>query len=121
MMSTKKDYIGRVMAERPALLGADRPTLVGFKPVDRAQRLRAGAHFIRRGRASRRPRNDQGYMTSVAFSPTLGHWIGLGLLAGGPSRHGERVRAWDPVRGGDVLVEVCDPVFYDPDGERLRG
>ena len=60
-------------------------------------------------------------MTSVAFSPTLGHWIGLGLLAGGPSRHGERVRACDPVRGGDVQVEVCDPVFYDPAGERLRG
>ena len=60
-------------------------------------------------------------MTSVAFSPTLGHWIGLGLLAGGPSRHGERVRAYDPVRDGDVLVEVCDPVFYDPAGERLRG
>jgi sarcosine oxidase subunit alpha len=60
-------------------------------------------------------------VTSVAFSPTLGHWIGLGLLAGGPARHGERVRAYDPVRSGDVVVEVCDPVFYDPAGERLRG
>jgi sarcosine oxidase subunit alpha len=60
-------------------------------------------------------------MTSVAFSPTLGHWIGLGLLAHGPTRHGEKVRAWDPVRGGDVLVEACNPVFYDPAGERLRG
>ena len=60
-------------------------------------------------------------MTSVAFSPALGHWIGLGLLAQRASRHGERVRACDPVRDGDVLVEVCDPVFYDPAGERLRG
>jgi hypothetical protein len=25
------------------------------------------------------------------------------------------------VRSGDELVEVCDPVFYDPAGERLRG
>ena len=55
-------------------------------------------------------------MTSVAFSPALGHWVGLGLLAGGASRHGERVRAYDPVRSGDELVEVCDPVFYDPGG-----
>jgi len=31
------------------------------------------------------------------------------------------VRAYDPVRSGDELVEVCDPVFYDPAGERLRG
>ena len=87
---------------------------------NRKERLRAGAHFIREG-AEPTARNDEGYMTSVAFSPTLGHWIGLGLLAGGPSRHGERVRAYDPVRGGDVAVEVCNPVFYDPAGERLRG
>ena len=115
MMSTRKDYVGRVMADRPALLASDRPALVGLKPVDRAARLRAGAHFIPVG-AEPVAANDQGYMTSVAFSPALGHWVGLGLLAGGPSRHGERVRAYDPVRSGDELVEVCDPVFYDPGG-----
>jgi methylglutamate dehydrogenase subunit C len=120
MMSTRKDYVGRVMADRPALLAPDRPALVGLKPVDRAGRLRAGAHFVPVG-AAPAAANDQGYMTSVAFSPTLGHWVGLGLLAGGPSRLGKRVRAWDPVRSGDELVEVCDPVFYDPAGERLRG
>ena len=83
MLSARKDYIGRVMAQRPGMLAADRPTLVGFKPVDRAERLRAGAHFIPEG-AQPVAANDQGYMTSVAFSPTLGHWIGLGLLAHGP-------------------------------------
>jgi methylglutamate dehydrogenase subunit C len=120
MMAKRKDYVGRVMAQRPGLVAADRPTLVGFKPLDRSERLRAGAHFIAR-QAQAVAASDQGYMTSVAFSPTLGHWIGLGLLVGGPSRHGERVRAYDPLRSGDVLVEVCDPVFYDPSGERLRG
>ena len=60
--------------------------------------------------------NDEGYMTSVAFSPMLGHWIGLGLLARGPQRIGERVRAYDPVRNGDVEVEICNPVFFDPEG-----
>ena len=120
MLSTRKDHIGRVMAQRPGLLALDRPTLAGFKPVNRQDRLRAGAHFIREG-TEPAASSDEGHMTSVAFSPTLGHWIGIGLLAGGPSRHGERVRAWDPVRSGDVLVEVCDPVFYDPAGERLRG
>jgi sarcosine oxidase subunit alpha len=120
MQSTRKDYIGRVMAQRPGLLAEGRPMLAGFKPVNRAERLRAGAHFLREG-AEPSLGNDEGYMTSVAFSPMLGHWIGLGLLAGGPSRHGERVRAYDPVRNGDVLVEVCNPVFYDPAGERLRG
>lgn len=47
-----------------------------------------------------------------------GSWIALGLLARGPERHGERLRALDPVRGGDTLVEVCAPVFHDPRGLR---
>ncbi len=108
------------MAQRPGLMAADRPRLVGLKPVNRQDRLRAGAHFIR---ADAKPsgREDEGYMTSVAFSPTLDHWVGLGFLVRGPERHGERVHACDPVRGGNVAVEVCHPVFYDPAGERLRG
>jgi methylglutamate dehydrogenase subunit C len=120
MMSAKTDYIGRVMAQRPGLTDPSRPTLVGIKPVDRTARLRAGAHFIPEG-AAPVAGNDEGHVTSVAFSPSLGHWIGLGLLSRGPERHGQRVRAWDPVRAGDTLVEVCGPVFLDPQGERLRG
>jgi len=119
MMSTKKDYIGRVMAARPALIDPRRPTLVGLKPVDPAARLRAGAHFIASG-ASPSPKTDEGYMTSTAFSPSLGHWIGMGLLARGPERVGERIRAYDPVRSADVEVEIVAPVFVDPKGERLR-
>ena len=120
MMSTKKDFIGRAMAERPALLDPDRPMLAGFKPVDRAERLRAGAHFVPLG-APAAAEYDEGHMTSVAFSPTLGYWIGLGLLRRGPERVGERVRAFDPVRGGDVAVEICSPSFVDAAGERFRG
>jgi methylglutamate dehydrogenase subunit C len=120
MMSRKKDFIGRIMAERPALLDPERPALAGFKPVDPAQRLRAGAHFIPFGLAATAS-NDEGHMTSVAFSPTLGYWIGLGLIRRGPERIGEGVRAVDPVRGASVDVEICHPVVIDPEGERLRG
>lgn len=120
MMSKKKDYIGRVLADRSALVAPDRPTLVGFQPIDRAARLRAGAHFIPVGAAATAS-NDEGYMTSVAFSPMLNHWIGLGVLKHGPERIGQRVRAYDPVRNGDVEVEICSPVFFDPDGARLNG
>lgn len=119
MMSSKKDFIGRVLAGRPALLDPDRPSLVGFKPVDRTLRLKAGAHFVPVG-ALADAVHDEGYMTSVAFSPTLGHWIGLGFLKRGPERIGERVRAYDPVRNGDTEVEICNPVFVDPQGERPR-
>jgi sarcosine oxidase subunit alpha len=120
MMSTKKDFIGRVMAERPGLCAPDRLTLVGVKPVDPVDRLRAGAHFLPLG-AKASAEQDQGYLTSVAFSPSLGHSIGLALIAAGPSRIGEKLRAYDPVRNGDVVVELCNPVFIDPLGERVRG
>jgi len=120
MLSKRKDFIGRVMAERAALRAADRPRFVGFKPADRTQRIRAGAHFLPLGAPSVGD-NDQGYMTSVAFSPTLGHWVGLGLLQRGPERIGERVRAFDPVRDSDVEVEICAPTFVDPERVRLHG
>jgi methylglutamate dehydrogenase subunit C len=119
MMSRRKDYVGRVLAGRPALLDADRPRLSGFKPVDPRQRLRAGAHLIRPG-APFSAENDEGMMTSVAFSPSCGHWIGLGLLARGPERIGERVVAADPLRHSNVELEVCDPCFVDPAGTRIH-
>ncbi|MDX2202855.1 MAG: sarcosine oxidase subunit alpha family protein [Hyphomicrobiaceae bacterium] len=119
MMSRKKDFIGRVLAERPALTAPGRMQLVGLRPLAAGARLRAGAHFLAPG-APAHAGNDEGVMTSVAFSPLIGSWIGLGLLKSGPSRLGQRVRAYDPVRGGDVEVEVVQPCFLDPSGERLH-
>ena len=73
---------------RPALPIPRARALVGLRPVDRTDRLRAGAHFLAvDGAAS--IENDQGYVTSVAFSAGLGHWIGLGFLARGPERIGD--------------------------------
>jgi sarcosine oxidase subunit alpha len=120
LMSRRKDFVGRAMAARPALIDPGRLTLVGLRPVDRTTRLHAGAHLLPID-AAPVAANDQGHVTSAAFSPTLNHWIALGLLAGGRGRLGETVRAYDPVRNGDVPVEVVDPVFVDPAGERLRG
>lgn len=119
MMSTKKDYVGRVLAQRPGLLAPDRWDLVGIRPADRTARLRAGAHVIAVGQPST-PANDQGYVTSVAFSPTNGHWIGLALIGAGRTRIGQRARAVDLLRGTDVEVEICNPVFVDPQGARLH-
>ncbi len=119
MMSTKKDYIGRVLADRPALTEPDRMRVVGLKPLDPAKRLRAGAHLLPAD-ATTDAEQDQGVVTSVAFSPSLGHWIGLGLLQHGPERLGERIRAVDLVRDTDIEVDVCAPCFVDQQGERLR-
>ena len=120
MMSGKKDYIGRQLAQRPALADPNRPRLVGLKASDPRQRLRAGAHLLAQGAAPTID-NDEGYVSSATYSPSLDTHIALGLLARGAERHGEIVRAVDPLRGGDTLVEVVPPVFVDPKGERQRG
>ncbi|CAO4163680.1 sarcosine oxidase subunit alpha family protein [Methylorubrum populi] len=119
MLAKKKDYVGRLMKERPALTDPDRPVLVGFRPVEPGARLRAGAHFLALG-AEPSLEADEGVMTSVAYSPSLKSWIGIGLLRRGPERHGERVRAYDPVRDADIEIEICSPVFVDPKEEKLR-
>jgi sarcosine oxidase subunit alpha len=120
MLSTKKDFIGKTMAARPGLIDPDRPALVGIRPVDRSARLRGGAHLLPVG-AETIAAHDQGYVTSTCFSPIMEGWIGLALLARGRERIGERVRAVSPVRGTDIEVEVCSPIFFDPAGARLRG
>lgn len=119
MLVKKKDYIGRLLKERPAPTDPDRPILTGFRPVGRGSRLRAGAHFLGLGVAASLAA-DEGSMTSVAYSPSLGHWIGIGLIRRGGERLGERVRAYDPVRGEDIEVEICSPVFVDPEGRSMH-
>jgi methylglutamate dehydrogenase subunit C len=120
MVSTRKDFVGRALAPRPALIDLERPALVGLRPVDRSQHLRAGAHLVASPRAARKGQS-LGWVTSVAPSPTLGHWIGLGLARGGLEQHrGQRLVASFPLKGEAVAVEVVSPHFVDPDGERLR-
>lgn len=120
MVSDKKDCIGKVMAGRSHLVSDDREQLVGLKPVGAVQKLLGGSHLVNVGDEPVRV-NDQGYVTSVCHSPTLGHMIGLGFLKNGRARMGEQVRAVDLLRDFDTQCEICAPCFIDPAGERLRG
>jgi methylglutamate dehydrogenase subunit C len=108
-----------VMAARPALVDPKRPKLVGLRPSDAGKRLHAGAHLLPIG-AAHVAENDQGIITSVAFSPSLDHWVGLGFIVGGSERIGQTVMMVDFMRKAFTEVELCAPVFVDPKGERLR-
>lgn len=120
MMSRKKDFIGKTASQRPGLMEESRERLVGLKPVGDVRQLTAGAHLFNADDPAIRE-NDQGYVTSVGFSPTLGHYIGLGFLKHGPERIGETIRMVDHLRGVETTCEVCNPVFFDPEGGRARG
>jgi sarcosine oxidase subunit alpha len=116
MVSAKKDCIGKAAAARPGMVGAERDQLVGLKA---ALPMGAGAHLFTMGDRVHRE-TDQGYVTSVCYSPTLDAHLGLAFLRNGRARHGERIRVVDHLRKIDVLAEVTDPVFHDKEGVKLR-
>jgi len=120
MISPAKDCIGKVMADRPGLKGPLREQLVGLKPAGAAKLMTAGAHLFMQG-AKAVSDNDQGFVTSPCYSPTLGHPIALAMLQNGRARHGEVIDMVDHLRGVRTACVVCEPVFYDPDGGRCRG
>jgi sarcosine oxidase subunit alpha len=120
MFSNAKDCIGQAAAQRPGLLDPARERLVGLRAVEEGRRLTAGAHLFPK-EAKAVTANDQGYVTSACYSPTLDCYLGLAFLKNGPDRHGEVIRMVDHLRGVDTLAEVCDPVFFDPEGGRARG
>ena len=112
----KKDCIGKAAALRPGLHGPEREQLVGLRS-DAA--IGAGAHLFIPGDPVDRV-HDQGYVTSACWSPTLGSHLGLGFLKDGRARHGQRIRLVDHMRKTDVICEVTDSVFLDPEGAKLR-
>jgi sarcosine oxidase subunit alpha len=64
--------------------------------------------------------NDQGYITSVAWSPMLNLWVGLALVERGRERHGEIVKVFDGLRNIHIYAEICDPVHFDRENKRLH-
>ena len=62
-----------------------------------------------------------GYVTSVTYSPALGHPIALALLANGAKRLGQTIVAASPLTNTRVAVRVVGSCFYDPQGVRQNG
>jgi len=117
--ATKPDFIGKAMLQREGMQAADRPRLVGVKPIDPATSFRTGAHILADGVAATLE-NDQGYVTSSAFSPSLGHTIGLALVKNGPERIGEKVIVWNGLKNEFTDAVLCSPIFIDPQNEKLH-
>ena len=119
MVSKAKDSIGSVLSRREGLNTPDALIAVGVKPVDPEEKITAGGHLMNASGAVNAA-HDQGYVTSAAYSPTLGSMIGLAFLKNGAARHGETMRIVSPVTKSSVRVEIVSAHFVDPEGERLR-
>ena len=64
--------------------------------------------------------NDEGWLTSAAYSPELQSSIALGFIKRGQERLGEVVVADRSRAQRRIDVEIVSPHFVDPEGERLR-
>lgn len=122
MLSGKKDFIGKALAERAGFTGEDRKKLVGLVPVDGKTMLPNGSQIIEEAdKDAPRPVKMIGHVSSNGFSPELDLPIALGLLEGGLAREGETVLIANPLKNLYVPAQVRNPHFVDPEGARLHG
>ncbi|WP_390910759.1 sarcosine oxidase subunit alpha family protein [Pseudosulfitobacter sp. SM2401] len=119
MVSKAKDSIGSKLSEREGLNQDDALNLVGIKPLDAGDKVTAGGHLMNAD-GPVDAKHDQGYVTSAAFSPSLGSMIGLGFVKNGSDRLGEKMRLVSPVTDLNVDVEIVSAHFVDPEGGRQR-
>ena len=112
----KKDFVGKRSLARPAIMAAGRKQLVGLLTVDPKIVLEEGAQVVSDPQASI-PMPMLGHVTSSYWSATLNRSIALALVRDGRGRIGSRLSISMP--NGPIAVDVVQPVFFDPKGERL--
>lgn len=115
VMSKKKpDFLGKRAVELRRANGTPRRELVGLLPDDPLRQIPEGAPLTPEGRKTA----TEGLVTACVWSAPNDSWIALALLENGHARHGGTafVRVKDQV----IPARITAPVFYDPDGQKLR-
>ncbi len=114
----KPDFIGKRSLRRDLDLGGERQHVVGLLPDEQRATVADGSALLPNPGESGRS-GFQGHVTAACFSPTLERTIALALLKDGHQRHGEKVL----ISGLEqrCLARVTEPVFFDPEGRRMRG
>ena len=114
---SKPDFVGKRALGRASMQQADRKQLVGLLTKEPALVLEEGAQIVATA-GQRAPMALIGHVTSSYASATLGRSIALAVVKAGRSRIGQTL--YVPMPNGDVPVEVCNPIFFDPKGARLN-
>ena len=114
----KTDFVGIKGLQRPDLVGKGRKELVGLKTIDPKIVLEEGAQVVDDPNHPI-PMPMIGHVTSSYWSECLGHSIAMALVVDGHSRMGETLHI--PMPDEVIKVEICSPIFYDPEGGRTNG
>jgi sarcosine oxidase subunit alpha len=121
IVSKKKDFVGRRSLYRSDMAKTDRKQLVGIVTDDPNAVLPEGAQLVEPDKARPAPPMPMvGHVSSSYMSPNVGRSIALALVKGGRERRGQSLVA-PLLDGRRVNCSITDPVFFDPEGERLRG
>ncbi len=114
----KEDFIGKRAHTRTHMADPERWKLVGLETLDGSV-LPDGAYAQGDGENANGQKVVIGRVTSTYYSPTLKKGIAMGLVLHGPDRMGE-VISFPTVDGTNTVIKarICDPVFYDKDGEK---
>jgi len=120
MVSTRKDFIGASLLQRPALAREDRKQLVGLEAVDGSSAIPVAAHLTEARWKPGVIHKSLGHLTAAIQSPTLERSIALAMLNGGHRRMGETLWAVSPVNNRSVEVRVRSACFVDLMGSRLH-
>jgi len=114
---SKPDFVGKRALARGSMQQTDRKQLVGLLTKDSALVLEEGAQIIETT-GQKMPMTLIGHVTSSYASATLDRSIALAVVKAGRSRIGQTL--YVPMPNGDIPVEVCSPIFFDPQGARLN-
>ncbi|MGF1593555.1 MAG: sarcosine oxidase subunit alpha family protein [Kiloniellaceae bacterium] len=119
IVSKTKDFVGRRSLSRADMDKPDRKQLVGLLTKNPQEVLPEGAQLVEKVLAQP-PMPMLGHVTSSYYSPNCGRSIAMALVKGGRARIGETLYA--PLGHGRTVpcVVAESPVFFDPEGERLK-
>jgi sarcosine oxidase subunit alpha len=116
----KPDFIGKRALERTSMDEPHRKQLVGLLTEDPNKVIPEGAHAVL-DPDQEIPMAMLGHVSSSYYSPNLKRSIAMALLKGGLNRKGQNV--YIPMLDGQkpIKAKIVDPVFFDKQGDRLRG
>ena len=116
IVSKKKyDFIGKRALNRSDTIKEDRKQLVGILTTDPSIVLEEGSQLVEVKTSL--PMPMVGHITSSYYSPNLGRSIALALIKSGIKKKGTKLIV--PRINKSVEVEITNPVFIDPENQRL--
>lgn len=114
---SKPDFVGKRSLARPDIVAKGRKQLVGLLTEDPKTVLQEGAQIVVDPKQPL-PMKMIGHVTSSYWSEALGRSIAMALVEDGRARMDQSL--YVPMPGYDLAVKVVAPIFYDPQGERLK-